>query len=289
MRPPDSVPNVITSLGWQGSKAKAALEPITACLTKPSFHTQTAAVWALGRIGNKASIPKLEPFLTAEHELLRFLAAEAIARCQGKELLPETPAYRSLQKVTLLHVSDVDEKASEFLFREALQDFEVSWKAITVKPFNPSWSGIGGMPSTEEERFSQLLTFADGQPQVAAVLISNLYPGELSFRMRWELWNYVRRGGNLVMSSILFQPISGRSKFNFNYFWKTTIFDTLLPKGIGPHEAAFLDGVGSPERDRFFGEAAYGRGRVVVHDKEPGQSQQFLKAGTGSYVGAVQA
>ncbi len=277
--PPDVIPNILISLGWQGSLAKAGLGPVTDCLAKPSFHTQTAAVWALGRIGDKASIPKLQPFLKASHELLRFLAEEAITRCQGKELLPNTPASRPLKQATLLHVSDIDEKASDFLFREALQGLDVSWKAITVQPFNPSWSGIGGMPATEEEKFSQLLAFADGQPQVAAVLISNLYPGELSFRLRWELWNYVRRGGNLVMSSILFQPISGRSKFKFNYAWRSTVFDTLLPKSIGAHDAPFLDGVGQPERSRYFGEAAYGRGRVVVHDKDPGQSQRWLKAG----------
>lgn len=277
--PQDVVPNVIISLGWQGPKAKAALGLLTESLTKPSFHTQTAAIWALGRIGDKSSVPKLEPFLKADHELLRFLAEEALARCQGKELLPASPAYRPLKQSTLLHVSDIDEKATEFLFREALQGLDVTWKAITVRPFNPSWSGIGGMPSTEEDRFSSLLTFADGRPRVAAVLISNLYPGELSFRLRWELWNYVRRGGNLVMSSILFQPISGRSKFKFSYAWKSTVFDTLLPKTIGPHDAPFLDGVGQPERGRYFGEATYGRGRVIVHDKEPGQSERLLKPG----------
>lgn len=261
--PPEVVPNVIVSLGWQGAKARVALGPVTECLGKQSFHTQTAAVWALGRMRDKSSVPKLEPFLKANHELLRFLAEEAIARCRGKELLAATPAYRPLKQAALLHVSDIDEKASDFLFREALQGLEVTWKAVTVQPFNPSWSGIGGMPVTEEERFSSLLAFVDGQPQVAAVLISNLYPGELSFCLRWELWNYVRRGGTLVMSSILFQPIAGRSKFKFNYAWKTTVFDTLLPKSIGPHDAPFLDGVGQPERGRYFGEATYGRGRCT--------------------------
>ena len=57
------------------------------------------------------------------------------------------------------------------------------------------------------------------------------------------------------------------------------MFDTLLPKSIGPHEAPFLDGVSQPERGRYFGEATYGRGRVVVHDKDPGQSQRLFKPG----------
>lgn len=100
--PPDVVPNVIVSLGWQGARAKIALGPVTECLAKPSFHTQTAAVWALGRIGDKSSVPKLEPFLKANHELLRFLAEEALARCRGKDLLAVSPAYRPLKQANLL-------------------------------------------------------------------------------------------------------------------------------------------------------------------------------------------
>ncbi|HZK80031.1 MAG TPA: hypothetical protein VFC46_03170, partial [Humisphaera sp.] len=275
--PADVLPHVVISLGWEGKKALSAIVPLTACLAKPSYHTQTAAVWTLGRIADKSSIAKIEPFLKAPQELLRFLAQEAIARCNGKELLPQTPLYRPLKKATLLHVSDIGDNASAYLFSDSMQGLDVGWKAITVRPFNPSWSGIGGMPPAEEERFSELLSFVDGHRQVDAILISNLYPGELSFRLRWELWNYVRRGGKLIASSILFQPMVGAGRtpsygnFKFNYVWKRTLFDTLLPDALGPHDAPFLDGIGQPERSRFYGEKVYGRGRVIVHDKDVAQ------------------
>ena len=83
--PPDVLPHVVVALGWQGPKAKVALAPLTGCLTNDSFFTRSAAVWALGRIGDKSSGPRLEPFLKSDHELLCFLAEEALARCSGRD------------------------------------------------------------------------------------------------------------------------------------------------------------------------------------------------------------
>lgn len=100
--------------GVGGARAKAALGPVTDCLAKPSFHTQTAAVWALGRIGDKSSVSKLEPFLKTNHELLRFLAEEAQSRWWGRNtvhrkgftLTRETAATRngSLEPLTCTYL-----------------------------------------------------------------------------------------------------------------------------------------------------------------------------------------
>ena len=276
----DARPHVIIALGWQGAAAKSAAPAVAAHLSSKDLFACTAAVWALGRLGDATQQPRLAPLAHDEHELVRFLVAEATARLAGRELLAAEPLRRPLAKATFLHLSDLDAKGSAFLFGDALADCDASWRAVTVRPFNPSWSGAGGMPPAEEEACSRLLAFAAaGTPQVDAVLISALYPGELSFRLRWELWHYVRRGGKLLVSSILLQPMVGQGRtpsyrtIKFDYTWKRTIFDTLLPDRIARGPAPWLDGVPPPAATRAFGERVYGRGQVVLFDmyREPGE------------------
>jgi len=267
---PELRPHIAMGLGWLGRKARDTAPALARFLDDPSEFTQSTAIWALGRMGGPQARKAVEPFLGSKNELVRFLAEEAIARLDGKELLPKAPLIRPLKGATLLAVSEGDAGSFVRLFRGPLIESGVRFEAVVVGPFNPSMGYLGGMAPAQQQRFSELLAFEDGRPRVDLVLLTPIYEHELPPKLRWELWNYVRRGGKLVTTDLPFRRFelvgqtTSQQKIRLKYEWAQSLFDTLLPEKIGPAELPYLDGVAQESRGFRYGVKETGRGAVVV-------------------------
>ena len=265
-------PFVAMGVGWLGNRASKAAAGLAGFLGDPSEFTQGTAVWALGRTGGTVPPDRAGALRRSGSELLRFLVEEAAARAQGKELLPPTPLHRPLKGARVLVVGEQDAPAVGHLFRGPLTREAVRFDAVRVGPFNPTMGKLGGMSQAERERFGKLLEFHDGQPQVDVVVLTPLYEHELAMPLRWELWNYVRRGGKLVMSTMplmkfnLAQLTTSHQQVRASFEWRQSLFDALLPASVGTPDLPFLYGAAAASRALRYGTKAMGRGATVVVD-----------------------
>ena len=280
-------PFVAMGLGWLGAKARSAAGALAELLKDPSPFTITTTVWALGRIGDGRARKRIEPFLGSDNELVSFLAMEAMARLDGNETLPVGPRYRPLRGATILAVLTGDAASARYIFGEPLGAEEVEFRAVSVGPFNPAMRKLGGMPRGEQERFSQLLCFRDGQPQVDLVLVTPIYEHELPVKLRWELWNYVRRGGKLVMTDTVFRKFLGvqsttrHSDLKIKFEWVPCLFDSVLPEKVGVSDFPFLDGTARKSQTFRYGVKQFGRGSVLVvasPDSEPARLADLFQS-----------
>ena len=274
--PAEVRPHVAMGLGWLGKKAQKTAPALAAYLDKdqsPLFAS--AAVWALGRMGDPSVASRIQPFAKSDRELLRFLAEEALQALQGKEALPAKPLYRPLKGATILWVGIVyngkgGPDSIAYKFDEALRGEDMRYEVIGLGPFNPAMGYLGGMSRAEEERCSRLLDFKDGVPQADVVMLPFMFPYELSLRLRWELWNYVRRGGKLLIGADVFKKLdvnalNGRGTYTkLHTRWHKTLFDSALPTSIAPADLPFLDGA-APASSRFlFGVQPLQRGLTLM-------------------------
>ena len=277
-------PFVAMGLGWLGKNAKGQARRLLPFLSDPSTFTQTATVWALGRMGDSTTKPQVEPFTKSDNELLRFLATEALARLGGKELLPASPLHRSLKESTVLIVTG-DGAAPEYVFEGPLTQSLVKFHTVGLAPFNPTMSKLGGMSQGQQAHFSKLLKFQEGGPQVDVVILAPLYAHEFPLFLRWELWNYVRRGGKLVTMDTPFrlflglQMTTNHSKTKLKFGWSQSLFDSLLPELIGPSDDPFLDGVTPKHRTFRYGFRSHGRGAVLVMGGPGGKPERIAELG----------
>jgi len=144
-----------------------------------------------------AAVPaaRAEALRKSPSELLRFLADEAAARAEGRELLPPAPLHRPLRDARVLVVGEQDAPAVGRLWGHIrdgmcpppLVQEGVRFDAVRVGPFNPAMGKLGGMGEAERERLSILLEFRDGSPlpamgspQADVVVISPVYEHELA-------------------------------------------------------------------------------------------------------------
>lgn len=262
-------PFVAIGLGWLGDKAFDHVSRLIPFLGSSSDFTRATAIWALGRMCNVTVRPKLEPFKKSEIELEKFLAFEALSNLSTDGVFLG-PLRRPLKGSTLLVISAGDAASASYVFQELGAEERVKFESVTVGPFNPSMSKLGGMSGSQQSKFSELLQFRDGQPQVDAVFITPVYGHELSMKLRWELWNYVRRGGKLVTVDTPFltfldtHTTTRHHQIDLRFEWFQSIFDALLPESIGPSDLPFLDGTSSKSRSFRYGFTRYGRGAVLV-------------------------
>jgi len=273
-------PFVAAGLGWLGRNAKSHAPPLSTFLNSPSEFTLTTTVWALGRMRGDSVRPKLKPFTESANELVRFLAEEALLRLRG-EPSPPKPLHRPLDGATILVVSAGDAASAGYVFQELAKRDRVKFESITVGPFNPPMRKLGGMSAAQQKRLSDLLHFREGQPQVDLVFLSPIYAHELSMKLRWELWQYVRRGGKLVVHDTVLRPFittqmtTKHKQMGLRFQWYQSIFDSMLPDEIGPCDLPFLDGASDRSRSFRFGHRPCYRGQVLLIGSTGSETQKL--------------
>ncbi|MBI2192498.1 MAG: HEAT repeat domain-containing protein [Planctomycetes bacterium] len=162
-----------------------------------------ATLYALGELREKQARAAVQALLQDPSEWVRFLAAEALEKIDGK-WKPPKPTWPGLQGLRVLVVSRSPEHGLDArehalwakLLREA---FQGAFTGCAVKWFFPGsvggWNLGGGV-----EQAAAFFDFRDdGQPNLHLCLFNGLVVNETSPFFLWRMFQYARRGGRVIL------------------------------------------------------------------------------------------
>ena len=246
-------------------KAKSAVPVLRAALAHGSEWVRESAAYALGLIGERSAAGDLRKRQPESPGLSRWIYQDAIARLEGRTGAP-TPHQRSLKGASIYYLGAAGSTLRDS-WRELIGRYDLEVAGVVPPPLNVVMGKMGGPPNTRE--FYHLLKDEGDRPQVDAVLVSGLLPYEFPAKLRWRLFQFVRRGGLLiVLGDAMFVSGEVRSVTRqvVHYFaMPPQPWQSCLPQTLDDEFRPFISGFRGEFRNMLrSGVRDFGHGRTLV-------------------------
>ncbi|MBI2194063.1 MAG: HEAT repeat domain-containing protein [Planctomycetes bacterium] len=246
-------------------KAGPAVPVLRASLRHASSWVQESAAYALGLIGDASAREDLEGARPSEAGLSRWIFEDALARLSGGPGV-SSPHARSLRGASVYFLGAEGASLRDG-WRPLVERYGLRVDGISPPPLNTVMRYFGGPPDTGP--FESLLKDRDGRPQVDAVVVSGLLAYEFPPFLRWRLFQFVRRGGVLiVLGNTPFvrgeiRTVEGRVVHFFAH--PPQLWHQCLPPKLDSSFRPFIGGFRGAFRQTLrSGVADFGHGRTIL-------------------------
>ena len=265
-------------------QVKDGVAPLTEALASPSVYVRESAAYALSLNGDPSTIPALEKARPEQPGLTRWIFDDAINTLKKGPPMPSArPASTTGAGVYFLGSSNNTDKLRD-QWKPVIERFNLRVWSVPGSDLNPQMGFYGG-PLRHHE-FSSLLADKDGKPQIDVAFVCNMGPDEFPFELQWQLFNFIRRGGSVVMlgdsmfsSGTLMQP-DGKVRRSWGYI--PELWHTALPKTLDKEFRPFRAGMHEPT-NLTTGVTEFGNGRVVML-RGTGNHQINLRGWDGAFL-----
>lgn len=246
-------------------RVKDGIAPLTAALAHGSAYVRESAAYALAATGDDSVIPALEKARPEQPGLSRWVFDDAINTLRKGAPLPTVrPSSVNGAGVFFIGSSQNQDKLRDS-WKPVID--RLNWRVSSIAPsdLNPQMGFYGG--PIHYGPFSSMLTDKDGKPQIDVALVCNMGPDEFPFELQWQLFNFIRRGGSVVMlgdsmfSSGTVTAPDGKPVRTWSYI--PELWQTALPKTIDKEFRPFRAGLREP-KDLTTGVTTFGNGRVLM-------------------------
>lgn len=176
-------------------KAKPAVPALRAALNHSSPWVRESAAYALGLVGDPSALNDLAERRPHSPSLSQWIYQDALERLEGR---PGGPSARrkSLRGATIYYLG-AEGSSLRPGWKDLIRRYDLQVDGVSPPPLNVVMRYFGGPPDTRE--FYRRLEDKDGNPQVDVVVISGLLAYEFPAYLRWKLFQFVRRGGILIV------------------------------------------------------------------------------------------
>lgn len=176
-------------------KTKTAVPVLMAALKDKSEWVRESAAYALGLIGDKSALSDLVNRQPKTQGLSRWIYQDAVERIKGGK--GATNPHRSTLKGASVYFFGAQGPILRDSWRNIISKFDLKVDGVPPHDLNEVLLKYGGPPDASQ--FYRLLEDRDGQPQVDVVIVSNMLAYEFVWSLRWRLFQFVRRGGSLIV------------------------------------------------------------------------------------------
>ena len=266
------------SLGEIG--AGRAVGPLKAALRHESEYVREAAAYALGLIADRAALEDLEKTLPKEPGLSRWIYQDAIARINHRPPSP-SPHRRTLEGAGVFYIGAAGPtlRAS---WRDLISRYELRVDGAAPGPINDVMRYFGGAPDLRA-LYPLFLdkpepgapgtgspTGGRGEtPQLDVILLANTLPNELAPELRWKLFQFVRRGGTLILlGNAMFlrgelRSVTGRVMVEYGS--PEELWHSAMPQTLDNEFRPFLANLSGDFRSSLLsGVRSFGCGKTIL-------------------------
>lgn len=253
-------------------KSKRAVPALCKALSQSSSWLRESSAYALGLIGDRSAVQALKKSLPTAPGVSRWIFEDALLRLETGNGAP-SPHSHSLKGAGVFWIGWAGTNARDFL-RRLIKKYDLRIYGSSPPPLNVVLRKYGGHPDLTE--FYKLLEDRNGKPQLEVVIVQGLLPYEFPAEARWKLFNFVRRGGSLIMlGNAMFargviKTSTVRRRTVHTYAFPEQLLHACLPEELNNSFRPYLAGIVGEFRGTLrSGTRTFGYGRTIVLATDP--------------------